>query len=263
VTLISLQEGSWDRKAGKRGCHRSQAVTPHQPRPTPDSWGLLISRPSASLFPHQMPTQAPLAAGTKEAWLLLLADNAIKKQIKRENTNWIHRSLQWPDREERESNIICSPQPASVQAACTHQPAAKEANGTTTPQAHVSGLKIRAQACGCAPQPKSEVAARFHPEGGTVRSSSASSHPPPAAGILCGSCWSLLPCGWGCGNAAFIPRQGQALSHPGQLNSPLPTLSYRNRSGGQAKQGPLSCLDLLLSGSPSPSWPSLKGRVSD
>lgn len=98
-------------EAGKRGCYQSWAVTSHQPRPTRDSWGLLISSPSASVFPHQMPAQAPLAAGTREARLLLLADNAIKKQIKRETTNWIHRSLQCPDREEQGTDIISSSQP--------------------------------------------------------------------------------------------------------------------------------------------------------
>lgn len=111
VTRISLREGSGAGQAGPRGRSRSRALTPHQPSAAPDSWGLLISSPPPSAFPPQTPAQAPSAGGTRAAQLLLLADNAIKQRIKRETTNWIHRSPRRPDGEKQGSDIISSSRP--------------------------------------------------------------------------------------------------------------------------------------------------------
>lgn len=107
------------------------------------------------------------------------------------------------------------------------QSAEKEANGMTTPQAHVLGLKISAQECGRAPQPKLEVISHFTPEEGPLCSSSASSLHSTAAGTTCRSCWSPLPCGWECSlhpgarAGAFPSRSAEFPSSHPELSQPI------------------------------------------
>lgn len=107
------------------------------------------------------------------------------------------------------------------------QSAGKEANGTTTPRAHVLGLKISAQACGCALQPKPEVVSYFTPEEASLCSSSASSLHPTAAGTTRRSCWSPLPCGWECSlhpqarAGAFPSRSAEFPSSHPELSQPI------------------------------------------